>query len=104
MRFENLTPHSIREVTTGQTIPPSGIIARVKSSTVKVAEHSLAPIYASTFGEIEGLPEPKEGTVYIVSSLALNAVPLERQDVVSPGNLQRDQNGIPIGCVGFRIR
>ena len=104
MRFKNLTPHSICEVTTGQTIPPSGVVARVKSSTVKVAEHASAPIYTSTFGDIEGLPEPEAGTIYIVSSLALNAVPSDRRDVVSPGNLQRDQEGNPIGCIGFRSR
>ena len=102
MKFKNLTSHSICEVTTGQTIPPSGVVARVKSSTVKVGEHASAPIYTSTFGEVEGLPEPEEGTIYIVSALTLNAV-ANRLDVVAPGNLQRDQDGNPIGCIGFRI-
>lgn len=102
MKFKNLTSHSICEVTTGQTIPPSGVVARVKSSTIKVGEHASAPIYTSTFGEVEGLPEPEEGTIYIVSALTLNAV-ANRADVVAPGNLQRDQDGNPIGCIGFRI-
>lgn len=102
MKFKNLTSHSICEVTTGQTIPPSGVVARVKSSTVKVGEHASAPIYTSTFGEVEGLPEPEEGTIYIVSALTLNAI-VDRVDVVAPGNLQRDQDGNPIGCIGFRV-
>ena len=54
MIFKNLTSHSICEVTTGQTIPPSGVVARVKSSTIKIGEHASAPIYTSTFGEVEG--------------------------------------------------
>ena len=102
MQFINLTPHIITEVTSGQTFDPSGIIARVKSSTEKVGDHVGCPIYTSVFGEIEGLPEPQENTLYIVSALALNAVPAHRNDVVAPGNLQRDQAGQPIGCVGFR--
>ena len=102
MKFVNLTAHSITEVTSGKTFPPSGRVTRVKSSTTKVDEHFDCPIYTSTFGEIDGLPEPKEGTMYIVSSLALNAVPTDRTDVVAPGNLQRDENKLPIGCIGFR--
>lgn len=99
----NLTPHTINEVTTGKSIPPSGIVARVKSSTIKVKEHASVPIYQSTFGDIEGLPEPQPDTIYIVSSLALNAVPKHRTDIVSPGSLQRNEHGQPVGCCGFRV-
>ena len=56
MQFINLTPHIITEVTSGQTFDPSGIIARVKSSTEKVVDHVGFPIYTSVFGEIDGLP------------------------------------------------
>ena len=102
MKFINLTSHDINEVTTGLTIPASGRIARVKSSTTKVAEHQQVPIYSSTFGAIEGLPEPQPNIIYIVSALALHAVPADRLDVVSPGSLQRNPEGRPIGCCGFR--
>ena len=100
-KFINLTSHTINEVTTGLAIPASGRVARVKSSTIKAGEHAGVPIYSSTFGEIEGLPEPVDNVIYIVSALALNAVP-DRADVVAPGNLQRDEKGQPIGCCGFR--
>ena len=102
MQFINLTSHDINEVTTGLTIPVSGRVARVKSSTIKVAEHQQVPIYSSTFGDIEGLPEPQANVIYIVSALALHAVPADRLDVVSPGSLQRNQHGQPVGCCGFR--
>lgn len=102
IKIINLTAHTITEVTSGQVFPPSGKVARVKSSTVKVGEHLGCPIYKSEFGALEGLPEPEEGVLYIISSLALNAVPADRMDVVSPGNLQRDEHGKPVGCVGFR--
>jgi hypothetical protein len=101
MQFINLTAHSINEVTSGLTIPASGRVVRVKSSTTKVAEHAGSPIYTSVFGEVEGLPEPVDGILYIVSALALNACP-NRIDLVAPGNLMRNPEGQPIGCVGFR--
>ena len=102
MQFINLTSHDINEVTTGLTIPVSGRVARVKSSTIKVGEHQQVPIYSSTFGSVEGLPEPQANVIYIVSALALRAVPADRLDVVSPGSLQRNPEGRPIGCCGFR--
>lgn len=103
MTFVNLTSHTINEITSGKEFPPSGRVARVKSSTVKVAEYDGCPLYASTFGELQGLPDPVEGTVYIVASLALKVVDKDRTDVVAPGNLQRDEHGQPVGCIGFRI-
>ena len=102
MKFINLTSHTINEVTTGLAIPPSGRVARVKASTIKSAEHAGVPIYSSTFGAVEGLPEPQTDVIYIVSALALNAVPTNRTDVVSPGSLQRNEYNQPIGCCGFR--
>ena len=101
--FVNLTSHTITEVTTGTIIPRSGIVARIKAATNKVTKHNEIPVYQTIFGEIEGLPEPKENTVYIISALALNAVPKNRTDVVSPGRPQRDEHGNVIGCVGFRM-
>lgn len=102
--YINLTAHTINEVTTGLEIPRSGIIARVKQETYTHTEHAGIPVYKSIFGEVQGLPEPKEGVMYIVSALTLNAVPSGRTDVVAPGNLQRSEDGKPIGCVGFRAK
>lgn len=100
MKFINLTPHTIKETTQGLTIPPSGIVARAKQSTYKVKEHVNCPIYSTEFGGVEGIPAPVEGTIYIVSSLTLQAT--DRADVVSPGNLQRDEHNNILGCNGFR--
>ena len=100
MKLINLTSHPINEVTTGTTIEPSGRVARVKQSTYKVAEHAGVPVYATKFNGVEGIPEPQPDTIYIVSALVLNAT--DRKDIVAPGNVQRNQNGDRIGCVGFR--
>ena len=102
MKIINLTAHEINEVTSKQTFQSSGRVARVKSSTVKVGVYLGCPVYSSTFGEVEGLPEPTKDIIYIVSSLVLNAS--NRDDLVAPGNLCRDEKGQPVGCVGFRSR
>ena len=101
-KFVNLTSHPITEITTGNTSERSGIVARVKTQSNKVDTHMDSPIYTTTFGEIEGLPEPVEGTYYIVSALILNAISPDRTDVVAPGNVQRDQRQKIVGCMGFK--
>lgn len=102
--FVNLTQHDINEVTTGTVIQRSGKVVRITQTTRELRVHNLIPIYVSTFGKLTGLPPRKDGVVYIVSALALNEVPDDRTDVVAPGNLQRDERGQPIGCVGFRAK
>ena len=103
-KIVNLTAHTINEVSTGNSYPVSGIVARVKQQTVTAYRHAGIPVYRSKMGEVEGLPATVEGTIYIVSALALMAVPKDRTDVVSPGSLQRNERGQPIGCMGFRTR
>lgn len=100
MNFVNLTPHTINEVTTGQSFAPSGIVARVATRKSKLYEHAGIPVYKTELGVVEGLPDPVKDTIYIVSALTLNKCG-SRSDVVSPGNLQRDEKGQPIGCLGF---
>lgn len=96
----NLTPHVVTEVTTGESIPPSGGIARVKSSSELISSIDGIPVYRTVFGEVEGLPQPKKDTWYIVSGMVLGLT--GREDLLAPGELVRNQEGQPIGCRGFR--
>ena len=104
MNIVNLTAHTLNEVTTGLNIAPSGIVVRVNQTPSKTAECNGIPIYTTTYGDLEGLPEPKKDTIYIVSSMALNFVPDNRTDVLSTGFVKRDERGKAIGCVGFRTK
>ena len=81
--FINLTPHEIYETVTGLRIPTTSV-ARVRQCSREIAVI--------------------DGVIYIVSALALNAVPADRTDVVAPGNAVRNELGIVIGCAGFRCR
>lgn len=98
MKLINLTPHTVR-LNGGTEFPPSGQVARVK------ARHELecwlseapdgagelndeffrgaVPVYRTVFGQVEGLPEPAEDTMFIVSGMVAAAC-RGRDDVVCP--------------------
>ena len=58
-------------------------------------------ITSTTYGDIEGLPEPLEDTIFVVSGMVAGQV-ADRPDVFSPGPLVRDDAGRVIGCAGLR--
>ena len=101
MTLVNLTPHAISFIAEDgsvvRTIDPSGTLARVSTHTVTIGEVDGLPVTATEFGEVEGLPEPQEGTAYIVSSLVAQRV-TDRVDVFIPNESVRDDNGRIIGC------
>ena len=102
MKLINLTSHNITDSTTGKTYLVSGIVARAHVTKELVCASPLIQRYVHS--NIDGLPEPKEGFMYIVSNMALNAVPEDRTDVVAPGPVEKNEFGIPVGCRGFRVK
>ena len=95
----NLTPHAITLVCgkLPMTIPSSGVVARVSSHTEVIGNIGDIPITRTAYSAVEGLPEPEEDTIYIVSALVAQRVP-ERGDVFIPNESVRDENGRIIGC------
>lgn len=74
MKVVNLTPHSI---TIGNnTFAPSGMVARVTTNEVVVGEALGVPMVQRTKGEVDfGCEILDNGTMYIVSSMVLDALP-----------------------------
>ena len=112
MGLVNLTPHPI--VVAGVTIPPSGQVARVEVEyqTLGAGICSLCgqevtdyhgcnapiiPLVRGMYGDPMDLPEPVEGTIYIVSSMVRVACH-NRADLASPASMVRDDQGRIIGC------
>ena len=92
MKYINLTPHAINLIGVGE-LPSSGL-ARVKDT---LTGDGILKI--RTYGAIEGLSEPKEGTIYIVSSMVMSiAVKNGRTDVYAPSDFVRDEEGKIVGC------
>lgn len=103
MKFVNLTPHDITVVGDAQVVlPKSGSIARVAVSQVEVGREGGIALFRTRKGEVQGVPSPEEGTIYVVSLVVREALP-GRTDLASPGELVRDADGKPIGCRGLAI-
>ena len=120
--FVNMTPHSINlvdsEHTALTTIEPSGQTLRVPrpknemvseltvgTATVTVNRKvfaGLSAVVVDADGNETALSEPVEGTYYIVSRIACEAMP-ERSDLLMVDGTVRDENGRIIGCTGFAV-
>lgn len=99
----NLTPHAIA-MSDGTIFEPSGQVARVTVHQTDAGTIAGIPVKTQTFGEIVNLPEPKNNTVYIVSSIVLTAAKnAGRTDVVAPdtANAVRNDQGHIISVHGF---
>ena len=101
----NLTPHKLDiKNKNGQVVEigGSGTIARVQVRYEPVGEVNGFYIHKAKYGRVEGLPDPKEGVLYVVSRMVAQAVP-ERKDLLIPGELLRDRDGVVIGANGFSV-
>ena len=104
----NLTPHDLTVYLadgTTLTIPPSGVVARVSQDYTPLGTLNLGnaqvPLVATTYGEIQGLPDPQDGTLFLVSALVAQAAWAQgRKDVLAPdtgAGAVRDSDGKIIG-------
>jgi hypothetical protein len=95
MKIINLTPHAIK--LPNKTIEPSGKVARCEEITHPVTIIDGIEIVSKEYGEVQDLPEWALGMVYIVSFMVRDALP-DRKDLLSPGDLIRNDKGEIIGC------
>jgi len=101
MKFVNLTPHVIA-INDGRTFPSVGL-ARVQAT---FGDFDNDGVTSQLFGAVEGLPEPEEGTSYIVSGLVLTAMAASaRKDLVAPASghpeVVRNEKGHIVSVPGF---
>lgn len=100
----NLTPHAINILDSDnfivKTFESSGI-ARCTCSRNQIGNVNGIAINSNYYGEVTGLPEPKDGTMYIVSALVAQAVKYVRSDVLVTDDAVRNDDGQIIGCRAF---
>lgn len=84
--------------------------ATVQVSRTECGKVGDFALHRTEYGEIEGLPEPEDGIVYIVNFFVLNALRyhgIQRNDCVSPDtafqSAVRDEQGHVIGIRGFQM-
>lgn len=103
MKIINLTPHAIFDAQGNAWFSPSGTVARVVATRQCVACDNNNPqikFYSTSYGETENLPPYDAGKTLIVSAMVRMANP-DRWDLVSPGELVRNEHGEVVGCKGF---
>lgn len=101
----NLTPHSITLRGQGGSIPlPKGeALARVEMPKAPMPPLNVLgvklPVRRACRGQVIGLPAPQPNTVFVASALVAGAA--NRPDVMSPGDLIRDDAGQPVAANGL---
>lgn len=105
-RIVNLTPHAVR-ITVGEhevVIPASGSVARIREATVGESGiecgGTRVPVREITLASAEGLPDPEPGVLYLVSRVVAMAA-ADRDDLVCPGDLIRNEAGQVVGADGL---
>ena len=96
----NLTPHPITILADDNTtmfVFDSVGVARCSQQTVTVGSINGIPLTTTTFGDVVDLPDPIADTFFIVSRLVMSACP-DRDDLLVPNDLVRDDNGNIIGA------
>lgn len=106
----NLTAHTINVVNGESNIAyPSEGLARVKTEEKIIGTVDGIPVVKTIYTTVEGLPDMQEDTVYLVSTLVLQA--LKANDIYRPDCLApntglsgaiRDDQGRIIGVRGFQ--
>jgi len=112
----NLTNHTIKEVNTGNVYPPSGRVIRTENNNIlthNINGMNVKKGYLKNLGT--EIPEKKENTIYIVSTMALKKIKMEdpdRTDFISPGPVVYQEQEVKtktgtkfikvkVGCNGF---
>jgi len=107
MRVVHLTPHEVKIVDGGNNVVavfPSDGVARASQHDVLVDEINSIPVVKTEFGEVLGLPEPTEGTVFIVSRITVEAAQAQGRstdDLLTTSGAVRDDQGRIVGCRAF---
>lgn len=105
----NLTPHPINIFSNGKEIEEIPAckerIPRVREEYTECQEviwykGTALIVHKKKLGAVENLPKPHENTYYIVSMPIIRSKP-ERNDLIAPDDLVRDEDGRIVGCGGF---
>lgn len=101
----NATPHAVTIMDGDNNIiralAPSGICPRCSVTRETVSNIAGIPVNKSVFGEVVGLPEYQEGTIYIVSRVVAEAA--RRSDLYIVDDAVRDEAGRIIGCRALAV-
>lgn len=106
IKITNMTPHEVKICGLNGvfTLPKCEVaIPRVETTTTGFGlvelEGKLVTAIAQDINDVIDLPDYQDGIFLLVSAMVRLALP-NRLDLLSPGELQRNSEGQPIGCKG----
>jgi len=100
----NCTPHEVYDIAT-RTLLPYDETNEIRISCKTAIDRIVDGITVfRTDITLPNLPKQQDNVTYVVSALALSAIPSNRTDFVCPGNPVRNKNGEVYGCKGFRCK
>jgi len=105
----NLTPHDVKLFHNGQehVFLKSGTIARVTSKSEFSHDVNGFPVHRTSYGEVENIPKPQDGVIYIVALLVAQVLAGTRTDIIcpdtGPDSAVRDDKGLIAGVKRFMI-
>ena len=110
VEIRNFTPHSLT-VLDAAGVPvsfPSLGVARCSQSVevvglVDASSTSFSISRQVISSVVTGLPEVQDGVRFVVSRLVAEALRGQRDDLLIPGTLIRDDQGKVVGCQGFSV-
>jgi len=100
----NLTAHPLTVIRGSRivlSVPPSGIVARLIQHDAGMPDVLGIPVVSRRFDGVTGLPDAREGVMYFVAGMVLDALP-QRVDLLAPGAPVRDDDGRTVGIDSFR--
>jgi len=108
MKLRNATPHVLRVFDEDDRVvvevPRAERPARVATTDVVVGQvptdGGAVPLVESRLGSVHDLPDPAPDQLVVVSQLVADLV--DRDDLVVPHQLVRDDSGAVVGCRALR--
>ena len=79
------------------TLQPEGTVPRCQEERIRIGDIDGIPLMTTRFGLVHDIPEKIEGVFLIVSPIVANTLP-DRDDLLVPDALERDDQGNIIGC------
>ena len=100
----NCTPHDvclIKKDGTKEVFKASGIVPRLNTKIINTDDEMFV---RKIVGSVEGLPEPENDTLYIVSAMVFDSS--DRGDLMAPNtnNAVRNEAGQIIGVTNFIVK
>ena len=99
MKIKNYTPHKINILQNNSIVEyPSLGTARCSVSKEYLFSIDEIEVYNMKYGQVIGLPDVEEDTIFIVSKIVAEALKDQRDDLLIVNEVVKDENNVVLYC------